>query len=127
MKVSRTGLLGCVVLTALAAGMVSFSPRGASFVPTLAHGQDSTPRAVSGAILDAADQPVVGATVFLKNVKTKSIRSFTSVEKGHYYFAQVSKLDDFELWAEKGDKKSPVKTISSWDTRAKFVTDLKIK
>jgi hypothetical protein len=36
-------------------------------------------------------------------------------------------MEDFELWAEKGDKKTAVKTISSWDSRAKFVTDLKMK
>lgn len=89
--------------------------------------QVTLPRAVSGAVLDAGDKPIVGATVFLKNLKTKSIRSFTSIEKGHYYFAQVNKTDDFELWAELNGKKSAVKTVSSWDTRTQFISDLKIK
>lgn len=85
------------------------------------------PRTVTGAVLDAGDKPIIGATVFLKNLKTKSIRSFTTIEKGHYSFAQVNKSDDFELWAELNGKKSAVKTISSWDTRTQFVSDLKIK
>lgn len=121
MKMSRTIVLACAVVTALTIG--SFSTRSS----LRAHAQESTPRTVSGAVLDAGDQPVIGATVFLRNTKTKSIRSFTAVEKGHYYFAQVNKVDDFELWAEKDGKKSAVKTVSSWDTRSQFVSDLKLK
>jgi hypothetical protein len=70
---------------------------------------------------------VVGATVFLKNQKTKAIRSYTTTNKGHFYFAQVNMVEDFDLWAEKGGKKSPTKTVSSWDTRKEFVSDLKLK
>jgi hypothetical protein len=84
-------------------------------------------RTVSGAVLDAASNPILGATVFLKNQKSKTIRSFTSVANGHFYFAQVNKADDFDLWAEKNGKKSDVKTVSSWDDRAQFVTDLRLK
>jgi hypothetical protein len=36
-------------------------------------------------------------------------------------------VEDYELWAEKGGKKSPTKTVSSWDTRKAFVSDLKLK
>jgi hypothetical protein len=35
--------------------------------------------------------------------------------------------EDHELWAEKDGKKSAVKTVSSWDTRKDFVTELKVK
>ena len=38
--------------------------------------------------------------------KTKTIRSFTSLENGHFHFAQVNKDQDFDLWAEKNGKKS---------------------
>jgi len=78
-------------------------------------------------VFDAASNPVQGATVFLKNQKSKSIRSFTSIAKGHFYFAQVNKSDDFDLWVEKDGKKSEVKTVSSWDDRAQFVTELHLK
>ena len=124
MKPYRTGyLVAAIAVTLSLLGVPALKP-GCSAV---AHAQDSTPRTVSGAVLDATGQPVIGATVFLKNLKTKSIRSFTSVEMGHYYFAQVSKLEDYELWAEKGEKKSAVKSISTWDTRPTLVTDLKLK
>jgi hypothetical protein len=35
--------------------------------------------------------------------------------------------EDFDLWAEKGGKKSAVKTVSSWDARKDFISDLRLK
>jgi hypothetical protein len=82
---------------------------------------------VTGTVLGPDSAPVVGATVFLKSQKTKSIRSFTSIEAGHYHFAQVNKTDDFDLWAEKDGKKSAIKTVSSWDARGEFIAELRLK
>lgn len=97
------------------------------FAPTAAAQNISGERTVSGTVLSAASTAVSGATVFLKNEKTKSIRSFTSIANGHFFFAQVDKTQDFDLWAEKNGKKSAVKTVSSWDPRNDFVSDLKLK
>ena len=36
-------------------------------------------------------------------------------------------VQDFDLWAEKGKEKSAVKTVSSWDSRTNFETELKLK
>ncbi len=95
--------------------------------PCSAQAQNLGERVVSGAVLMEDSTPVIGATVFLKNEKTKSIRSYTSTEKGHYYFAQVNMAEDYDLWAEKDGKKSSTKTVSSWDARKVFETELKIK
>ncbi len=92
-----------------------------------ARAQNLGERTVTGTVVDSATNPVPGATVFLKNQKSKSIRSFTSLANGHFYFAQVNKAEDFDLWAEKNGKKSEVKTVSSWDERAQFVTELHLK
>jgi hypothetical protein len=35
--------------------------------------------------------------------------------------------EDHELWAEKDGKKSSTKTISTWDTRPEYVSELKLK
>lgn len=127
MKIDRTILLAAVAFAALAAGVVSVGSRGALVAPTTAQAQNLGERVVSGAVLDDASQPVVGATVFLRNEKTKAIRSYTSTDKGHFYFAQVNMSIDFELWAEKAGKKSATKTVSAWDSRKAFVSDLKLK
>ncbi len=76
---------------------------------------------------DAASAPVVGATVFLKDLKSKSIRSYTTDADGHFRFTQVYMAEDHELWAEKDGKKSATKTISTWDTRQEYISELKLK
>lgn len=111
------------VVAVLAAIAVALSAGGAR----LAAAQNFGERTVSGTVLSASSTPVAGATVFLKNEKTKAIRSFTSVENGHFQFSQVAKDQDFDLWAEKDGKKSPVKTVSSWDARDTYISDLKLK
>lgn len=123
MKLGRARLLA---LAALVLGILFIVPYNAinGFV---AHAQNLGERTVSGAVLDTASNPVQGATVFLKNQKSKTIRSFTSLANGHFYFAQVNKAEDFDLWAEKNGKKSEVKTVSSWDDRSNFVSDLRMK
>jgi hypothetical protein len=126
-RINRTILVSTAALAALTSGMVTLGSRDALVAPSSAQAQNLGERVVSGAVLMEDSTPVIGATVFLKNEKTKSIRSYTSTEKGHYYFAQVNMAEDYDLWAEKGGKKSPVKTVSTWDSRKAFVSDLKLK
>jgi carboxypeptidase family protein len=110
----------------LAAGAISSLPGGALLAPA-AWGQNMGERTVSGTVLNGSSEPVPGATVFLKNEKTKTIRSYASTADGHFHFAQVDMSVDFELWAEKDGKKSATKTVSSWDDRKDFISDLKLK
>lgn len=118
----RARLAARVALATLVAVMIpAAQPVG------VAHAQNLGQRNVAGLVLDAGSTPVQGATVFLKNQKTKSIRSYTSSSNGSFRFAQVSMTDDFDLWAEKDGKKSATKTVSSWDARKDFQTELKLK
>jgi Carboxypeptidase regulatory-like domain len=123
---ARTSWLAAMVCGVLALGILPAS-RSALFAPAAAWGQNLGNRIVSGTVLNDGSQPVVGATVFLKNEKTKSIRSYTSTADGHFHFAQVDMSIDFDLWAEKDGRKSATKTVSSWDARKDFVSDLKLK
>jgi hypothetical protein len=93
----------------------------------VAYAQNLGQRNVAGLVVDADSSPVQGATVFLQNQKTKAIRSYTSAGNGSFRFAQVGMTDDYDLWAQKDGKKSPVKTVSSWDARKDFQTELKLK
>lgn len=126
MSTRRPMLLTVVLFSALALGVV---PGGSAalWIAPRALAQNLGQRTVSGTVLDDKSDPVSGAVVFLKNDKTKTIRSYTSMANGHFYFAQVDKAQDFDLWAEKSGRKSEVKTVSSWDSRTDFVTDLKLK
>jgi hypothetical protein len=119
---NRARLAAWVALAALAVVIIpAVQPVG------VAHAQNLGQRNVAGLVIDANSAPVQGATVFLKNQKTKSIRSYTSSSNGSFRFAQVGMTDDYDLWAEKDGKKSPTKTVSSWDARKDFETELKLK
>lgn len=124
---NRSASLSVVVFAVLALGMLPISSPGGLVGPPLAHAQNFGQRVVRGAVLNDQSQPVVGAIVFLQNQKSKTIRSYTSDNEGHFNFAQVDMAQDFNLWAEKDGKKSATKVVSSWDARKDFVVDLKIK
>lgn len=121
MKVDRIRLAAGVLFAALAAGPL----------PSITHllqadAQNIGQRSVSGSVVDGSST-VAGATVFLQNEKSKAIRSYTSEKNGRFHFAQVNMGEDYELWAEKDGKKSATKTVSSWDARKEFETELKMK
>ena len=126
MRLRGAGLPAAWAFALLAAGIIP-AATSLMLMPPAAQAQNIGERTVTGTVLDAASDPVVGATVFLRNEKTKSIRSYTSDKDGHFHFAQVNMAEDFDLWAEKGGRKSAVKTVSSWDARKNFVSDLKLK
>ena len=122
----RASRLAAAAIGLLAFAAIAKGPRDALFAPA-AGAQNIGMRTVSGTVLNASSEPVAGATVFLKNEKTKAIRSYTSMANGHFRFAQIDMSVDFDLWAEKDSKKSAVKTVSSWDARKDFISDLKLK
>jgi hypothetical protein len=124
MRLHRSVFAAGVVFLALAAGLVPIARHGSL---SQSQAQNLGQRVVTGSVVDDSSSLVAGATVFLKNQKTKSIRSYTSAKDGRFRFAQVNMSDDFDLWAEKEGRKSAVKTVSSWDARKEFETELKLK
>jgi len=126
-KFNRTSLVAGAAFAVLAAGIAPLGSRGGYMGPFSAEAQNIGERVVSGYVADAHADPVVGATVFLRDMKSKAIRSYTSVEKGRFRFAGVNMAEDHELWAESNGKKTAVKTISSWDTRKEFEVELRLK
>ena len=120
----RIRLVAGMAFAVVALGLAPMASRVA--VPS-AQAQNIGQRVVNGSVVDAESGSIAGATVFLRNTKSKSIRSYTSTKDGRFRFAQVDMSEDFDLWAEKDGKKSPTKTISPWDTRKDVETELKIK
>jgi hypothetical protein len=119
--------LAGVAFAVLIAGIVPAGLLGVLLNPPAAAAQNIGQRVVSGTVFDAGSSTVSGATVFLKDLKTKTIRSFDSDPKGRFRFTQVDMAEDHELWAEKAGHKSAVKTVSQWDARKEYETELKLK
>lgn len=74
-------------------------------------------RNLTGVVLDKSDSPLKDAIVYLKNRKTKAMRTFVSDADGAFRFPNLSRTEDYEVYAELKGGKSPVKTLSSFDTR----------
>ena len=127
MRLASTKTLAAAAFVCLVAGVVPNGVVGTWFTPPHAHAQNIGKRVVNGTVLDTGSTAVSGATVFLKDLKTKTIRSFTTDSKGKFRFTQVDMAEDHELWAEKDGHKSAVKTVSEWDARKEFETELKLK
>ncbi|WP_263382882.1 carboxypeptidase-like regulatory domain-containing protein [Granulicella arctica] len=83
-------------------------------------------RTVQGKVTDKGEAGLNGAVVYLKDDHTLSVKSFISESDGGYRFGQLSANTDYELWAEMNGKKSPTKTISSFDSKNSFQMNLKI-
>lgn len=129
MRRNRTIVIASILMAGIALGAVPARRMGcgSSIGVVTAEAQNFGQRTIQGKVVDDTESVVSGATVFLKNLKTKSVKSFTSAQDGAFRFAQVGMVDDYEVWSEKGSKKSAVKTVSSFDSRKLLDFDLKLK
>ena len=127
MKLGSAKTLARVTFAILIAGVVPAGLVVGLLNPPPVRAQNIGQRVVSGTVVDANSNIVSGATVFLKDLKSKSIRSYTTDAEGKFRFTQVNMAEDHELWAEKAGHKSMVKTVSEWDARKEFETELKLK
>jgi hypothetical protein len=74
-------------------------------------------KVVQGKVVGSSSQPQTGAIVYLKNTKSGDIKSFISTSDGSYRFGQLSPDIDYQIWAEYQGRKSPTKTVSSFDSK----------
>jgi Carboxypeptidase regulatory-like domain len=88
--------------------------------------QQQAQRVVRGTVEDKSDAPLKGAVVYLKDGHTLSVKSYIAGNDGTYRFGQLAQNTDYSVWAESGGKKSPVKNISSFDSKTEFDITLKI-
>jgi|SRR5205085_3170899 len=83
-------------------------------------------RTVRGVVTDKSDNALSGSVVFLKNMRTNSVRSSYTDDTGNYRFSGLDPNADYELHAEKDNAKSATRTVSSFDSRKDIVLNLKI-
>jgi hypothetical protein len=110
--------------TAVILGSLSMVAAFTVVVPSVL--AQSAMRTVQGRLLDKGGAALKGATVYLKDGHTLSVRSYIAGDDGGYRFGQLSPNTDYQVWADSDGKKSSVKTISSFDSKQQVTLDLKI-
>jgi hypothetical protein len=80
-------------------------------------------KAIVGVVVDAADNPIVGATVELNDVQSGKKLAKYSQESGKYDFADLDPKHDYEVQASFKSMSSEVRKVSSLDDRPRVVVN----
>ncbi|MDX2150757.1 MAG: carboxypeptidase-like regulatory domain-containing protein [Bryobacteraceae bacterium] len=89
--------------------------------------QDTSVRSVQGVVRDTNDNPIEGAVVKLKDMKSLQVRSFITPADGAYHFHGLSRTVDYELKADSKGASSSTRTLSTFDDRLKATINLKVE
>jgi Carboxypeptidase regulatory-like domain len=82
-------------------------------------------RLLSGKVLDQQDNPVVGAIVYLSNMRTHAVKTYIVSQDGSYRFPGLTNVD-YEVYAQFNNRKSDTRSVSQFDDRPQVYIDLKI-
>ena len=84
-------------------------------------------RTVTGLVWDQMENPIAGAVIQLKNVRTLQVKSFITQEKGSYYFHGLDPNVDYQLTARYEGVRSRTRTLSTFDDRKEVTYNFKLK
>ncbi|MGA2376514.1 MAG: carboxypeptidase-like regulatory domain-containing protein [Candidatus Sulfotelmatobacter sp.] len=82
-------------------------------------------RLLLGKVLDQQDNPVVGAIVYVTNLRTHAVKTYIVGQEGTYRFPGLS-TTDYEVYAQYNGHKSDTKSVSQFDDRSQVYIDLRI-
>lgn len=86
----------------------------------------SNGRLLLGKVLDAQDNPLPDAIVYLTNTRTRTVKTYIVGQDGTYRFPALSSAIDFEVYAQYKGRKSDTKSVSQFDDRSQVYLDLKV-
>jgi len=82
-------------------------------------------RLLFGKVLDTQDNPVVGAIVYVTNMRTHAVKTYIVGQEGSYRFPGLSMVD-YEVYAQYSGHKSDTKSVSQFDDRSEVYVDLRV-
>jgi carboxypeptidase family protein len=119
--------MGVLLLATLAAAQYTPGPKGGSTGPPPPEKQKGPQfRSVNGRVTTGEDAPQKDAIVYIKNVKTLTVKTYIADDQGKYQFNALLPSVDYEIFAESKGKKSGTKRLSSFDSRKDVTINLHI-
>jgi Carboxypeptidase regulatory-like domain len=86
----------------------------------------SKQRTILGTVKDQQDNPVVGALVELKDLRTSKVIDFATKDDGKFVFRELRLDVNYELVAKRGDLVAPTKKVTIYDTRNQVLLNFKL-
>lgn len=83
-------------------------------------------RSVHGTVMNAVNQPIAQAIVYLKEVGTKSVHTVITNGQGDYSFYDLKPNTSYEVYAVWKGHKSQSRTDSQYNSQTKVRLDLTI-
>lgn len=121
----RLYLYRCVVLVLLCAAFAgSFS--GLALAQERGGYESGNSRLILGQVFNRNDKPLPDAIVYLKNTRTLVVKTYIAGKDGEYRFPALSRNVDYQVFAEHAGKRSGVRTLSAFDSRAEAHINLRI-
>ena len=119
-KLMAEGLLGLFL-----AGMISIRAVPASGAQFGRKPKETT-RLLLGKVMDANDNPLPNAVVYLTNTRDRSVKTYIVGADGTYRFPALQQTIDYEVYAQFEKHRSHTKSVSQFDDRTQVYIDLKI-
>jgi hypothetical protein len=123
------GLAQLLVLGMLIGGIVAAIPGSAFAAPQLfgrTPTKRDTTRVLTGKVMDASDNIIPDAVVYLTNTRDRSVKTYIVGPEGTYRFPALLANVDYEVYAQFNKRKSRTKSVSQFDDRQQVYIDLKI-
>lgn len=89
--------------------------------------KDTKFRTIQGIVEDQANNPVSGAIVQLKDLRSSKVVDFATKDDGKFAFRDLPFDVNFELLARRGPIATPVKKVSVYDSRKQVTINFKLE
>jgi Carboxypeptidase regulatory-like domain len=125
----HNGIMKRAVIAGIFAGLLAVAVFRPNVAVAQLFGRDSkrdTTRVLTGKVMDAGDNPLPDAIVYLTNTRDRSVKTYIVGQEGTYRFPALLANVDYEVYAQINKRRSRTKTVSQFDNRQQVYIDLKI-
>lgn len=83
-------------------------------------------RMVRGSVLNRRQQPVAHAIVYLRNSRSRTVRTYITSHNGRFVFHGLAANVNYTLHAEYRGRRGGTRTVSAFDSQTRIHMDLKV-